>query len=754
MAAQINILQALSETNAAYGATRRMINQAKAQRSEIISSLLSSYNTFLNISQKAEEAKEFYSKLEGQVNKLSSRVKSFCKVQEEEREEKLAANVKKFGGNISLLNRSTDATSGGYNEPGSSGPKLKDFLQAGKSMQTDMTSVNMGVSQADYRYRGLTGTIPPSQMLPTYRNPPSRPAPVGSEKTDIRTSSNSLPSSYQPHMLPSAPSTTPSQHLNTSSYYTQGIETQPHQLLPHHTSASSMTSVTPMTNVVFSNAYPNYGYSLANTSIPASNLLEAPSSYTTSAYSNTNLNYSTQSTNIMQSSTSYQSPVPHQGAFSLPTPTPPGAANTQPPTQNQPYAPFAATRPQAPVQNTSQPYPGQQLPYRAGTYSYAQPTAHCPITAAISSPYSAPSSNSSQNYISQAGVYNTTLSSSLTSVSGSLPTNCTSMKSESAEVRSNSSYYPHYSYGSKTNFAQSTYSSFSTTGNQIAPKSDSYPTPIMTTGTSNQVNTNVKAPSYDKGISGSSSVSYQQGHSQSLLAGQHNFYNYPQTGPTSYPRHQGHASSHSSLQNPSSISPVIDPYKQTHHASLVNAPSTMTSNSPYQHIVSSDSHTYQTLQSTHSSTSYNYTQPSVYATALGANQTVTSGHFQAPQQHPQSYVAAPQAPHSLQQPSVTSGKVTTTTIAPQPASNTSSSSSKSSQGGISNLDLLSDIDMSASAASHWSILAPQTALASDLAKPLTGSSTGPDVTATTNVALEEEKPKENGTVFSSSELVS
>ncbi|KAB7496244.1 Tyrosine-protein phosphatase non-receptor type 23 [Armadillidium nasatum] len=102
MSAQSNILQALSESNAAYGAMRRTINQVKSQRAGSISFLLASYNAFINILQKAEEAKEFYTKLETQVNKVNSRVKSFHDVQEEERKAKLVANVKKLGGNIKL----------------------------------------------------------------------------------------------------------------------------------------------------------------------------------------------------------------------------------------------------------------------------------------------------------------------------------------------------------------------------------------------------------------------------------------------------------------------------------------------------------------------------------------------------------------------------------------------------------------------------------------------------------------------------
>ncbi|CAL4067009.1 unnamed protein product, partial [Meganyctiphanes norvegica] len=235
MTAQNNILQALSEANAAYAGTRRLTNQTQIQRTEMIASLLASHGAYQNIVKKAETAHEFYAKLESQVNKLLSRVKSVCRVHEEEREEQLSANVKKLTGGLNK---------GGMNVPGgpyippasvshsdsssSSGPKLKDFL------------AHMKDGGYNYNDAASAYTSPSN----AYSNPAStysssiRPAPLGSEQTEGLTSNSSIGganshtsasygavSAYPPSAPSPAPSPAPHSSpykSNASPYHSQG----------------------------------------------------------------------------------------------------------------------------------------------------------------------------------------------------------------------------------------------------------------------------------------------------------------------------------------------------------------------------------------------------------------------------------------------------------------------------------------------------------------------------------------------------
>nr|XP_053638319.1 tyrosine-protein phosphatase non-receptor type 23-like isoform X2 [Cherax quadricarinatus] len=304
MAAQGNILQALSEANAAYATTRRLTNQVQAQRTETISSLLASYNAYINILKKAEDAEEFYHKLEGQVNKLASRVKSVCRVQDEEREEVLSANVKKFTGS-SVASKAPGGPMVSGQIPNldagastASGPKLKDFLQ-------HMKGGGMGVSSG--MHSGMTAAsvqVQPGAPGYVYSNQSSaytssmRPAPLGSEQNDPLTSCSGYTGSYSSQASayhPSAPSPAPSPAPQcTGSPFKMPVTASPHhtpgQYYPQQSGASAysanvgvagypaaQSSATPMPSTQAA----SYS-SIINAPPTAATTVSQPSSYTAS----------------------------------------------------------------------------------------------------------------------------------------------------------------------------------------------------------------------------------------------------------------------------------------------------------------------------------------------------------------------------------------------------------------------------------------------------------------------------------------
>jgi tyrosine-protein phosphatase non-receptor type 23 len=75
MYAQANILEALTESNAMYADTRRVISDLLSARRELISSLVTSFYAFDDLLVKAAKGLEFYAKLDSNVSKLLNRVK-------------------------------------------------------------------------------------------------------------------------------------------------------------------------------------------------------------------------------------------------------------------------------------------------------------------------------------------------------------------------------------------------------------------------------------------------------------------------------------------------------------------------------------------------------------------------------------------------------------------------------------------------------------------------------------------------------
>lgn len=155
LAAQDNILSALTDIYARFAPTRRYMIDVLKKREQITAALIASYDAYDDLLAKANKGIEFYQKLEGNVTKLLQRVRGACKVNEEEREQMLA----KTGASIIPAPSVKIPTNSGA----TSTPKLKDYLASMRSSSaTDIAATNTA-----------------SQWVP----PSVRPTPLGSEET-------------------------------------------------------------------------------------------------------------------------------------------------------------------------------------------------------------------------------------------------------------------------------------------------------------------------------------------------------------------------------------------------------------------------------------------------------------------------------------------------------------------------------------------------------------------------------------------
>ena len=86
LSAQSNIIKALTEVNAKYVETRRIISDLTNSRNEMIGSLVASFYAHEDLLHKAAKGLEFYDKLDSNVTKLLHRVEGVVKVHQEERD--------------------------------------------------------------------------------------------------------------------------------------------------------------------------------------------------------------------------------------------------------------------------------------------------------------------------------------------------------------------------------------------------------------------------------------------------------------------------------------------------------------------------------------------------------------------------------------------------------------------------------------------------------------------------------------------
>lgn len=213
LAAQDNILKALTEAYARYAGTRKATNEILRKREGTVSALISSYDAYEDLIAKSSKGLEFYQKLETNLSKLLQRVKSTCKVQDEERDQMLAKNKKTLPSAQTVTETERSATDSPV--PSAGAPKLKDYLQNMKQGGTTgvggyvsgYPSVSVGqVSGAYYNaYHQVTAPVTSPQPSTCYDHsgsssqlpadsansqlwvPAIRPAPLGSEGTSEQT---------------------------------------------------------------------------------------------------------------------------------------------------------------------------------------------------------------------------------------------------------------------------------------------------------------------------------------------------------------------------------------------------------------------------------------------------------------------------------------------------------------------------------------------------------------------------------------
>lgn len=89
LVAQGNILRALTETYAKHAIILKQYNDTKLKREQFFASLIASYDVYEDLLAKSAKGLDFYKKLHGNIQKLTSRVKAARDVQEEERQQLL-----------------------------------------------------------------------------------------------------------------------------------------------------------------------------------------------------------------------------------------------------------------------------------------------------------------------------------------------------------------------------------------------------------------------------------------------------------------------------------------------------------------------------------------------------------------------------------------------------------------------------------------------------------------------------------------
>ncbi|XP_025836665.1 tyrosine-protein phosphatase non-receptor type 23 isoform X2 [Agrilus planipennis] len=340
MSAQDNICKALVDAYARFTKTRRYINDIINMRTTTISALINSYDTYDDLLSKATKGIEFYGKLETNVTKLLQRIRSTCKVQDEEREQMLAKVGKRLPEPAEIKKEN----------PSSTAPKLKDYLNLMKS-----NNENVGLAGTTTGTVAVNQSVTDNQMWP----PSIRPAPVGSEMDkdqqvkydgDTTSSDSDIDSSLAERMASLKTSISSQRQAiynnynsaAVSSQYPMGMTSVQYSQPPYASQGYQVPQQYTNTSVNYSYQYPSNNY----IQVPQQ-YSQAPADHTTTPYSSTHTYQSYQqptSTFSQIPQPSVKNPVVSTNIPSFPpTPLPSTSQYQAPDSEHQYYPPYLAT---------------------------------------------------------------------------------------------------------------------------------------------------------------------------------------------------------------------------------------------------------------------------------------------------------------------------------------------------------------------------------------------------------------------------
>ncbi|XP_054027442.1 LOW QUALITY PROTEIN: tyrosine-protein phosphatase non-receptor type 23 [Dryobates pubescens] len=95
LAAQENVLKALTDANVKYAAVRKVLAEVEHKWNTTVQTLVASYEAYEDLMKKSQEGKDFYTDLEGKAAKLLEKARAACRAAEAHRQQILEKEMKK-----------------------------------------------------------------------------------------------------------------------------------------------------------------------------------------------------------------------------------------------------------------------------------------------------------------------------------------------------------------------------------------------------------------------------------------------------------------------------------------------------------------------------------------------------------------------------------------------------------------------------------------------------------------------------------
>ncbi|XP_025031555.1 tyrosine-protein phosphatase non-receptor type 23 [Python bivittatus] len=154
LAAQENILKALTDANVKYAAVRKILAEVEHKWNTTLQTLVASYEAYEDLMKKSQEGKEFYADLESKVAKLLEKAQAACKVAEGNRQQILEKEMKRkppprpTTPKPALQKKASDAELAGE-PPALASPSLADLPEELRSLPPEVLAAHLAQLPAD-----------------------------------------------------------------------------------------------------------------------------------------------------------------------------------------------------------------------------------------------------------------------------------------------------------------------------------------------------------------------------------------------------------------------------------------------------------------------------------------------------------------------------------------------------------------------------------------------------------------------------
>ncbi|KAL2084671.1 hypothetical protein ACEWY4_020189 [Coilia grayii] len=220
LAAQENILKALTEANVQSATARKSLSETEHKWNSTVQTLVASYEAYEDLMKKSQEGKEFYEDLEGKVSKLLEKAKAVCQAREEERQTILERELQKKAPQRPTAPKPLQKKASDIDPNSIEDPELAQLTAAilalGGDLPEELRSMPPEFALAPSALPAVPGSGPsssvqwPGPYAPPIRFPPNLPPPellarISRLPTPGFPQSHSLPPGHLPQQLPQFP---------------------------------------------------------------------------------------------------------------------------------------------------------------------------------------------------------------------------------------------------------------------------------------------------------------------------------------------------------------------------------------------------------------------------------------------------------------------------------------------------------------------------------------------------------------------